>query len=171
MGNYGFVKEVNGKKYITVRDDNEGICKGCSAFSDDHQLCGKLNIEEVEYCDGVIWQEMSEDSLATQILGTKYDDNKLDYTLIPPHALQELARNLTEGLKKYRERDNWKKVPNAQERYLKALYRHLEAHRRGEIYDTESSAENMPHLAAVAVNAMFLLEFMLDPKLKEGNQE
>lgn len=170
MGNYGLVKEIDGKKYITVKGNSEDSCEGCSAFSDDYQICKKLNTEEVEYCDGVIWQEIAEDSLANQIPGTKYDDNKLDYTLIPAYALQELARNLTEGLKKYRERDNWKKVPNAQERYLKALYRHLEAHRRGEIYDTESSAENMPHLAAVTVNAMFLLEFMLDPKLKEGNK-
>lgn len=99
--------------------------------------------------------------------GTKYDDEKLQYTLIPPHALQEIARNLTVGLRKYKERNNWQKVPNATQRYMDALYRHLEAIRRGEIYDSESGAENMPHMAAVAVNAMFLLEFMLDPNLKE----
>lgn len=103
--------------------------------------------------------------------GVKYDSDKLQYTLIPPLALKEVARNLTIGLKKYPERNNWKKVPNAQERYLDALYRHLEAHRAGELFDPDSSVPNMYHLAAVAVNAMFLLEFMLDEELKKGESK
>lgn len=98
--------------------------------------------------------------------GIKYDSDKLQYTLIPPLALEQVARNLTIGLKKYPERNNWKKVDNAEERYLDALYRHLEAHRKGEIFDPDSSVSDMYHLAAVAVNALFLLEFMLDDKLK-----
>jgi hypothetical protein len=105
-------------------------------------------------------------AILEQVPGTKYDEDKLQYSLIPSYALEEIARNLTIGLKKYKERDNWKKVPNAEQRYLDALYRHLEAHRKGEIYDADSSSPNMPHLAAVAVNAMFLLEFMLNPDLK-----
>lgn len=110
---------------------------------------------------------MNSVNLDVQIPGTKYDQDKLQYTLIPSYALAEVARNLTIGLKKYKERDNWKKVPNAEQRYLDALYRHLEAHRRGEIYDPDSSVPDMAHMAAVAVNAMFLLEFMLNPDLKE----
>lgn len=102
-----------------------------------------------------------------QPIGTKYDQDKLQYTLIPAEALAAVAHNLTIGLKKYRERDNWKKVPNAKQRYLDALYRHLEAHRRGQLYDPDSTDPTMPHMAAVAVNALFLLEFMLDPNLKE----
>ena len=105
------------------------------------------------------------------VIGTKYDEDKLQYSLVPSYALQEVARNLTLGLKKYRERDNWKKVPQANQRYLDALYRHLEAHRRGEIYDPDSSVKDMPHMAAVAVNAMFLLEFMLNPELKEKDNK
>lgn len=174
-----------GNVYISTEDS-----PNCSLCVANHHpdLCRTLWVKG-NSCQGIRWERlqvhpsnnspieykvipMEEDKshvvpLEEQLPGTKYDDGKLDYTLIPAHALQELARNLTEGLKKYRERDNWKKVPEAQERYLKALYRHLEAHRRGEIYDTESSAPNMPHMAAVAVNAMFLLEFMLDPNLKD----
>ena len=99
--------------------------------------------------------------------GVKFDGDKTQYSLVPPYALEAVADNLTAGLKKYSGRNNWKLVPNAQERYLDALYRHLEAHRRGEIYDQESSVEGTTHLSAVAVNAMFLLEFLLDPNLKE----
>jgi hypothetical protein len=115
------------------------------------------------------WQHPSSSKLDTtqQPIGTKYDQDKLQYTLIPPKALEAVARNLTIGLKKYKERDNWKKVPNANQRYLDALYRHLEAHRSGQLYDVDSSDPTMPHMAAVAVNALFLLEFMLDPNLKE----
>lgn len=102
-----------------------------------------------------------------KIDGIKYDEDKIQYSLVPPHALQAVARNLTVGLQKYKERDNWKKVPGAKQRYLDALYRHLEAHRRGELYDPDSSVPDMLHIAAVAVNAMFLLEFMLDENLKE----
>lgn len=106
-----------------------------------------------------------------QPIGTKYDQDKLQYSLIPPYALEQIAKNLTVGLKKYKERNNWKKVEGAEQRYLDALYRHLEAHRRGEVYDADSSVPNMPHLAAVAVNAMFLLEFMLDPELKQKDDK
>lgn len=107
----------------------------------------------------------------TQPAGTKYDQDKLQYSLIPPYALEQIAKNLTVGLKKYKERNNWKKVEGAEQRYLDALYRHLEAHRRGEVYDPDSSVPDMPHLAAVAVNAMFLLEFMLDPQLKQKDDK
>ena len=100
-----------------------------------------------------------------QAPGTKHDQGKLKYTLIPPYALQEVARNLTEGLKKYEERDNWQKVEGAEERYMDALMRHFESIRRGEIYDLGSSDPTMSNMSAVAVNAMFLLEFMYNPKL------
>ena len=100
-----------------------------------------------------------------QAPGTKYDQGKLQYTLIPPYAMQEVARNLTEGLKKYKERDNWQKVQGAEERYMDALMRHFEAIRRGETHDLDSSDPTISHMSAVAVNAMFLLEFMYNPKL------
>jgi len=181
---------VQGKQYYPV-DEYEG-CDGCmfnltlsnGDYSKCHEACDVTNSycisnnkiwKPIEMLHKSITQEIQDFNLKIlnginldqQIPGTKYDQDKLQYTLIPPHALAEVARNLTIGLKKYKERDNWKKVPNAEQRYLDALYRHLEAHRKGEIYDPDSSVPDMPHLAAVAVNAMFLLEFMLNPDLKE----
>ena len=99
-------------------------------------------------------------------IGRKFDNGKVRYSLVPPYALESVARNLTVGLSKY-SAHNWQKVPNAKERYLDALYRHLEAYRKGEINDPESSVDDMPHLAAVIANAMFLLEFDLNPNLEE----
>lgn len=98
--------------------------------------------------------------------GQKFDSEKVDYTLIPPYALLAVAKNLTAGLKKYKERDNWKKVPDARNRYMKALYRHLEAIRRGEIYDPEALEPNTTHMSAVIANAMFLQEFVDNPELQ-----
>lgn len=97
--------------------------------------------------------------------GVKYDSDKTQYSLVPPYALEAVAKNLTSGLKKYKEINNWKKVPDAENRYLNALYRHLEQHRKGEIYDTDNIDPTTTHLSAIAVNAMFLLELMLNPEL------
>jgi hypothetical protein len=174
---------VKGKVYTPVLDkDSHQGCSSC-AFRNDSNGCAEANrIMSCSDADSYFvpasvdlrsstqqikdWQPtitMHEN----QPIGTKYDQDKLQYSLIPSHALEQIAKNLTVGLKKYKERDNWKKVQGADQRYLDALYRHLEAHRRGELYDTDSSVPDMLHMAAVAVNAMFLLEFMLDPKLKK----
>lgn len=174
---------IDDKEYYAV-DEYLG-CDGCvlhPRYSNNQNSCQLALNASGAYCvdHNKIWKPLKMQhksitqeikdfkiNLDEQLPGTKYDQDKLQYTLIPPHALAEVARNLTIGLKKYKERDNWKKVPNAEQRYLDALYRHAEAHRRGEIYDPDSSVPDMPHLAAVAVNAMFLLEFMLNPDLKE----
>lgn len=97
--------------------------------------------------------------------GRKFDSEKEQYTLIPPFALREIARNLTFGARKY-EPENWKKVPNAKKRYLDALFRHVEAYRLGEVNDPENG---LHHLAAAAVNLMFVMEFELAgiPEVKD----
>lgn len=100
-------------------------------------------------------------------IGVKYDEGKVQYSLIPSYALQAVARNLTVGLQKYPARNNWQLVPNAKEKYLDALMRHLESYRRGNKYDPESSVPDMHELSAVIANAMFLLEFDLNPNLEE----
>ena len=180
---------VQGNVYTPI-SDKEGVqeCKYC-AFRNDANGCTEAN--RIMSCSDPDlffvpastvdlrsdtqqmkdWQPTNTVTVnESQPIGTKYDQDKLQYSLIPPYALEQIAKNLTVGLKKYKERNNWKKVEGAEQRYLDALYRHLEAHRRGELYDTDSSVPDMLHMAAVAVNAMFLLEFMLDPKLKKDNK-
>ena len=87
--------------------------------------------------------------------GLKYDAGKLRYSLIPPEATRALAEVLTFGARKYAP-NSWQTVPNAPERYLDALMRHLEAHRSGELYDPES---NLPHVYHLLCNAAFLAYF------------
>lgn len=82
----------------------------------------------------------------------KFDNNKLRYSLIPPIAMRELAKVLTYGAKKYKP-NNWQKVDDL-ERYVDALYRHLEAWRSGETNDPESG---LSHLSHAITNISFLL--------------
>jgi hypothetical protein len=126
----------------------------------------KVEREDMKSITQEIKDWKDQDVITEQTPGTKYDQGKLQYTLVPPYALREVARNLTEGLKKYKERNNWQKVEGAEQRYMDALMRHFEAIRRGEIYDVDSSDPTISHMSAVAVNAMFLLEFMYNPQLK-----
>lgn len=82
----------------------------------------------------------------------KFDTDKLRYDLIPPSAMKALAEVLTYGAKKYKP-NNWRN--GDKDRYIAALYRHLEAWRAGEQKDEESG---MTHLSHALTNVAFLLE-------------
>jgi len=84
----------------------------------------------------------------------KFDTDKLRYDLIPPESMEALAKVLTYGAKKYKP-GNWKNATNI-DRYTAALYRHLEAWRKGEEVDEESG---LPHLAHAITNVAFLIWF------------
>lgn len=90
--------------------------------------------------------------------GVKHDQDKPHMNLLfqeVPNALVEVSKALRMGELKYG-RENWKKVEHLEDRYLAALLRHLVAIQMGEKQDKESG---LSHLAHVAVNAMFLLDY------------
>lgn len=87
--------------------------------------------------------------------GKKFDSEKPMMDLIPPEALDQVARVLTMGAKKYG-RHNWQKGI-AYSRVISALMRHLNAFNAGEDKDPESG---LSHMAHVATNAAFLLHFI-----------
>jgi hypothetical protein len=87
--------------------------------------------------------------------GLKYDAGKLRYSLVPTEALRGLAEVLTFGAEKY-EPNSWQEVENAEERYLDALIRHIEAYRSGEALDQESGLHHLKHAAC---NVAFLIYF------------
>lgn len=84
----------------------------------------------------------------------KFDSGKLRYSLIPPEATKALASVLTYGAKKYKP-NNWKQA-NDIERYVDALYRHLELWRGGQEFDEESG---LSHLSHALTNIAFLIHF------------
>ena len=88
--------------------------------------------------------------------GRKDDTSKLRYELIPPFALEHLARIYTHGAQKYGD-NNYRKGLRWS-RVLGALERHLQAWRKGEDHDLESGEL---HLASVAWCAMTLIEYSL----------
>lgn len=86
--------------------------------------------------------------------GRKFDGGKVRYELLPPFALEDVAKVLTYGSIKY-EDENWRVVPEASRRYRGALMRHVEEYRKGNILDPETG---LPHMAHAICCAMFILE-------------
>jgi hypothetical protein len=91
-------------------------------------------------------------------MGLKFDDGKLDWTLLPFGPLEDVVRVLEFGQRKY-DRDNWQLVDDSQRRYMAALFRHLVATLNGEIIDPETGLSHMSH---VACNALFLRHFEIE---------
>lgn len=86
----------------------------------------------------------------------RYDAEKTRYDLVPPEALEAVARVYTWGAKKYAPR-NWEKGMEWGRCYA-ALQRHVQSFWAGYDLDDES---NLLHLAHVAWNAMALLQYQL----------
>ena len=77
-----------------------------------------------------------------------------------PHALQCIAAVSQKGAEKYTW-NGWRDVPDAENRYLDAMMRHLMAYTGGEFYDSGPGGTNLPHLAQVAWNALAVLELAI----------
>jgi hypothetical protein len=87
--------------------------------------------------------------------GIKFDGGKPQWSLLPFKALREVVDVLTYGAKKYAP-DNWKKVPNAKQRYIDAGFRHFTAYAGGEKLDSETGKS---HLAHAICCLLYLLAF------------
>lgn len=86
--------------------------------------------------------------------GVKYDMDKPRMDLIPPEVVNELAKILTFGAKKYGDR-NWE-AGMAWSRPYAALIRHILAWWSGEDKDPETGES---HLAHAACNIAFLITY------------
>lgn len=85
-------------------------------------------------------------------VGVKFDQDKAPMDLLPYESLEEIAKVLNFGAKKYK-RANWAQGIN-QSRLLSAAMRHLGQFNSGEDYDKES---NTLHLANAACNLLFAI--------------
>lgn len=115
---------------------------------------------------------MREDVAASQAAtsgGRKFDGGKIRYDLLPPFALEDVAKVLTYGSIKY-EDNNWRVVPDGRRRYISAYMRHMEAVRKGELFDQETG---LPHTAHAMCCLMFILELdrvQYDPVAQQYHQ-
>lgn len=87
-------------------------------------------------------------------IGRKYDSGKPEFSLLPPWALESVAKVLTFGAEKY-DVDNWKHVSNGEYRYRNAALRHINDYVKGEKTDPESGCNHLAH-------AICCLMFILD---------
>lgn len=95
---------------------------------------------------------MSEkDSLTSTAV--KHDDGKPRYDLVPPFALEEVAKVFAFGAKKYTD-ENWRKGLEWK-RLARATIGHTYLWLRGEDLDPESG---LSHLAHAACSVLMLLE-------------
>lgn len=84
------------------------------------------------------------------------DGSKPLFSLSDPYWELDLAEILTFGAKKYGV-DNYKNISLSKlHHYEDALFRHMNAYRRGQMLDDDTKKS---HLAHVGVNAMFLYFF------------
>lgn len=113
------------------------------------------DFEDVVVCS-TTFRRLEEETIPTNVEGAvKYDSGKSRMELLPLPTLENIAKVMTFGANKYAD-NGWKSLPNADERYLGALLRHLAAIQKGEVLDPESG---LPHIDHVACNAMFLSYF------------
>ena len=92
--------------------------------------------------------------------GVKYDEDKLQWSLLPFRALKEVVAVLGFGAKKYAP-DNWQRVPEARTRYVDAAFRHLTDWQLKERLDGETGKS---HLAHAICCLLFLLWFEIEEK-------
>lgn len=97
--------------------------------------------------------------------GVKYDQDKLQWSLLPFRALQEVVSVLGFGAKKYAA-DNWKHVPEARTRYVDAAFRHLTDWHLKERLDGETGKS---HLAHAICCLLFLLWFEQEDRGNEND--
>lgn len=84
--------------------------------------------------------------------GKKLDTGKAQHDLLPYEALDEIAKVLTFGCKKY-SRSDWAKGLKIS-RFISATYRHLGQFNNGEDIDPESQTL---HIANAATNLMMAI--------------
>lgn len=120
----------------------------------------------VPLTSGVTVDELNGKSFKTQIeTGTKHDNGKPEYDLVDSLFVDELAKVLTFGSKKYG-RHNWRDGLSTS-RLLAACFRHLYAFSRGEDKDPESGLLHLAHAAACIMMMIGMNKPELDDRYKK----
>lgn len=101
--------------------------------------------------------------------GLRYNDGKLRFDLIPPDVMQEIARVMTHGAKKYAER-NWERGM-AWSICRGSAERHWNQRLLGFTHDDGPKGSGLRHLAHNIVNTMFLLAYELRGMKKHDDLE
>lgn len=87
--------------------------------------------------------------------GIKHDTGKVRWQFLPWGQVEEVAKVMDFGARKYAP-DNWQKVVDGRNRYFDAGMRHVVAWKSGEIRDPETGYH---HLAHAICCLLFLIWF------------
>lgn len=136
------------------------LTAACGGY-EDIDVCAELTQEAEKL--GMYEKPMSVSADAQKAAGyklRKYDENKLDLTLVEPCIMDAIAEVSMYGMRKYSAtmpdgtyvsgRDNWKLAFEGStdvQRYVASAMRHLNQWRRGERLDSESGISHLSHLA------------------------
>jgi hypothetical protein len=85
-----------------------------------------------------------------QTIALRYNEGKLDWTLLDFKALEPMVKGMMYGAKKY-EKDNWKRPCPDPKQHLQSAMRHIIAILQGEEIDEESKVR---HSGLVMCNMM-----------------
>lgn len=94
-----------------------------------------------------------------------FKDNKLRWDLLPLDLVEKVVEVYHMGAQKYAP-NTWQGLEDGDNRYFSALMRHLTAHRKGDLRDSESG---LLHIQHVCWNALAMLYFALKEG-KNGNE-
>ena len=96
----------------------------------------------------------------------KFDDDKVDWMILPYDALEEIVKVMEFGAKKYA-RGNFASGEGLEyTRVLNSLMRHILAFSRGEDLDPETGISHMAHAGC---NILFLLHYIKNPEKFKNN--
>ena len=95
----------------------------------------------------------------------KYDKGKIRMELLPPNALEEVAKVFTHGAEKYGDFNYLKGNGLDLNRLYGACLRHLNSWKKGELNDKES---NYSHISHAACGLMMILE--IENKRNNGSK-
>lgn len=105
--------------------------------------------------------------------GIKYDQGKLDWSLLPWEVLETAVVRFTVGKQKYAAW-SWTLVDHGKERYESALMRHFMEYKRGNRWDEDPNFKDYPstHLQAALWNMICLVYYELqDIKAEKKNKK
>lgn len=83
-----------------------------------------------------------------------FRDGKLRWDLLPLDVIEKVVEIYTFGAKKYKE-NSWQNLPDGYQRYKAALFRHITAYEKGEVYDSESGCMHLAHAAWNAISMLY----------------
>jgi hypothetical protein len=120
---------------------------GVNSYFIKVKITGEVVEHKLQYLTFISRSDTQEQSV-----GIKHDQSKPPMDLLPYDSLEEVAKVLGFGAKKY-ERANWAKGIN-QSRLIAAALRHIGQFNNGEDFDKESETL---HLANAACNLLFAI--------------